>query len=50
MSEAVDAVVRAWVDPGVRPDVHAHAQAALRREWPVLARAIEALVQEEDAR
>lgn len=38
------AVIRAWVTPGPRPDLHARAVAQLRRTWPALALAIEDLV------
>lgn len=37
------AVQRAWTVPGRRPDVHARAQGALRRQWPALADALDAL-------
>lgn len=40
-------VVQAWMNPGVRPDIHRRAQAQLRRGWPVLASAIAALLAEQ---
>ena len=43
---AAQRVVDAWVIPGVRPSCHRSEQDRLRRDWPVLARAIEALVDE----
>jgi hypothetical protein len=39
-------IVRAWRDPGPRPDVHRAAVAKLRREWPTLATAIETAADE----
>jgi len=45
-SEKVEAVRRAWNEPGPRPDIHRKAQARLRREWPALAKAVEALAKE----
>lgn len=41
--ELIQPVIDAWNDPGRRPDIHAKFQAKLRREWPVLAQALEAL-------
>jgi hypothetical protein len=41
--DLIDAVARAWLDPGPRPDVHAAAVAKLRAEWPTLAAAVAAL-------
>lgn len=39
----VQAVVRAWTAYGPRPDVHRAAMAQLRRDWPVLAGALDRL-------
>lgn len=39
--EALARIIRAWRDPGPRPDVHARAKDRLRREWPALARALD---------
>lgn len=39
----VQAVVRAWTVYGRRPDVHRQAMAQLRRDWPVLAGALDRL-------
>ena len=41
---AADRVVDAWVIAGPRPDYHTAQQQRLRREWPTLAAAVEALV------
>lgn len=46
----VRAVVQAWTVPGRRPDIHRAAQDKLKREWPTLAEAIEALVRDEQKR
>jgi hypothetical protein len=40
---AVIRTIAAWVVPGPRPDIHAEAQDRLRREWPALAGALDAL-------
>lgn len=45
MSREVNAVVRAWTDSGTHPAYHREAQRTLIRDWPVLASAIEALVE-----
>lgn len=37
-------VVSAWVKPGSHPVYHAQKVAQLKREWPMLAEAVEALV------
>jgi hypothetical protein len=39
----VDRVWRAWNDPGPVPEVHRAAQDRLRRDWPALAGALDAL-------
>lgn len=39
-------VVRAWTIEGPYPSVHREAQSKLRREWPALALAVEALARE----
>lgn len=39
-------VVRAWTIPGRSPIHHAATQNRLRREWPVLARALDRLTHE----
>lgn len=44
VAQAMEAVVEAWTNPGTHPAYHAAAQARLRQEWPVLARAIEQFV------
>jgi hypothetical protein len=36
-------VIRAWQEPGIRPDVHQESKEALRRHWPVLADALDRL-------
>ena len=41
--ELTQPVIDAWNNPGRRPDIHAKFQAKLRREWPVLAQALDAL-------
>lgn len=38
------AVERAWNDPGTHPSYHDRARVALRDRWPVLARALDALL------
>jgi hypothetical protein len=43
---AVQDVIAAWVDEGVRPEYHRRAQENLKRTWPSLAYAIEYLVEE----
>ena len=42
----LDAVVAAWSNPGRVPIYHAYMQSRLEREWPLLARALDRLVQE----
>jgi hypothetical protein len=42
----VQRVIDAWKIPGPVPAMHAEAQRRLRREWPALAQAIEALAAE----
>ena len=42
----LDAVVAAWSNPGRVPAYHAYMQVRLEREWPLLARALDRLVQE----
>lgn len=48
MSEEIDkaaqAVVNAWVDSGINPAYHRIQQARLRDDWPVMFKAIYALV------
>lgn len=46
MTPAIEALVRAWTDPGPVPEVHAAAQRRLWQTWPTLAGAIEDLVRE----
>ena len=36
-------VVKAWTDPGPMPGYHRYMQAKLRKEWPVLAEALDVL-------
>lgn len=43
MSEAVDNVVKAWTVAGPYPPDHLKAQQDLRRDWPVLANALDEL-------
>ena len=42
-NEAVVAVTDAWIYPGPNPTHHFAMQQTLRREWPVLAQALDAL-------
>lgn len=42
--DAVEAVVRAWTDAGPAPTLHKAAIRRLHSEWPTLAQAIQALV------
>ena len=42
----LDAVVAAWSNPGRVPSYHAYMQVRLELEWPLLARALDRLVQE----
>lgn len=42
----VQAVINAWTVEGINPRHHRVAQARLRKEWPTLANAIEALVRD----
>ena len=42
----LEAVVAAWTIPGRFRGYHAYMQAQLEREWPLLARALDRLVQE----
>ena len=42
----IEAVADAWVVEGPVPEAHRKAQELLRREWPVLAEALDALVTE----
>ena len=46
---AVDRVIHAWTDPGERPIYHRAWQSRLRRDWPVLARALDGLVKAEQS-
>ena len=41
---AAEDVVRAWVMKGSSPQHHQRMQEQLRKEWPVLAKAVERLV------
>ena len=41
-----EAVVAAWTIPGISRVYHAYMQVQLEREWPLLARALDRLVQE----
>lgn len=43
MNPAVEAVVKAWTDPGPVPEYHRKAQWDLWSEWPVLAKALDEL-------
>jgi hypothetical protein len=43
--EALDAVLHAWNDAGIRPDYHETIKTRLRIEWPTLAAALERLAQ-----
>jgi hypothetical protein len=43
---SVVAVMRAWTVPGPHPHFHAAAQDRLRRTWPVLANALDALTRD----
>lgn len=43
MMSAVERVLKAWTDPGPVPAYHRVAQDALRRDWPTLAAALDAL-------
>ena len=49
ISEAARAVKDAWTVPGRSPGVHRAWQERLRREWPVLARALDRLAAEQAA-
>lgn len=44
--ESVADVVAAWTVQGPAPDLHRSMQARLRREWPILARALDKLARE----
>lgn len=44
--EAIDAVARAWADPGPVPRVHRAAQKDLRQSFPLLAQALDRLTGE----
>ena len=44
--EAIDAVARAWADAGPVPRVHRAAQKELRRDFPLLAQALDRLTGE----
>lgn len=41
----VEAVLKAWNDPGPRPDYHALMKRRVRIEWPALAVALDKLSQ-----
>lgn len=45
--EAIEAVARAWNDPGPHPVYHREWQNRLRVEWPTLAAAVEKLAEYE---
>ena len=38
-------ILNAWTEPGPRPAIHLEAQRKLRKEWPALANALDALAQ-----
>ena len=44
VDKAAKAVVNAWVDSGINPAYHRMQQAHLRDHWPVMFKAIYALV------
>lgn len=44
IDKATKAVVSAWVDSGINPAYHRMQQARLRDDWPVMFKAIYALV------
>lgn len=44
MTAHLDRVIDAWTNTGPNPDFHRRAQNELRRNWPVLANALDALV------
>lgn len=50
MTEHERRLFAAWVDEGANPTYHRGARRRLRREWPVLAQALDNLVREELAR
>lgn len=41
---AVQAVLEAWIDSGINPAYHRAMQMKLRKEWPVLAQALDHLI------
>lgn len=43
-TKEVQQVIKAWTDAGPMPEYHHEAQLKLRRDWPVLADAVIALV------
>jgi hypothetical protein len=45
---AMQAVVKAWTDPGSHPDWHNHMKVRLSNQMPVLARALDRLAKEEE--
>lgn len=43
MNPEVQAVIDAWTVPGPVPNYHYYMQEKLRREWPILTKALDAL-------
>jgi hypothetical protein len=41
---AIQAIINAWVVSGRNPEYHKHMQNKLRKDWPILVKAIEELV------
>ena len=48
-TKGADAIIDAWLIEGVHPPTHQKLKKQLRREWPMLAKAIERLVNAEDS-
>jgi hypothetical protein len=46
MQQAIEAVIYAWTIEGQHPPTHNAAKEKLRREWPTLANALDALARE----
>lgn len=40
-------VAKAWVEPGSHPDFHFDMMVKLRKDWPVLAQALDKLAQQD---
>ena len=47
--KAVEDIISAWIVEGIHPPTHRKLKEQLRREWPMLAKAVERLVNAENS-